>query len=85
MTNQDMASAARVEGLVADVKVFKTQFDVFRFMKRVTELYGARAFMVLNMPGSTAQDLGSSSIITNWPADLLTEFDQVSLLAGSPV
>lgn len=85
MTSKDMASAARVEGLVADVKGFKTQFDVFRFMKRVTELCGARAFMVLNMPGSTAQDLGSSSIITNWPADLLTEFDQVALLAGSPV
>ncbi|MFN3832001.1 MAG: LuxR family transcriptional regulator [Allorhizobium sp.] len=85
MTNQDMATAARMDGLITDVKGFKTQFDVFRFMKRVTELFGARAFMVLNMPGATAQDLGSSSIITNWPADLLTEFDQVSLLSGSPV
>jgi LuxR family transcriptional regulator, quorum-sensing system regulator BjaR1 len=85
MTNQDMAGAARVESLIADVASFKTQFDVFRFMKRVTELYGARAFMVLNMPSSTAHDLGSSSIITNWPSDLLTEFDQVALLSGSPV
>lgn len=85
MTNQDMAAAERVEGLITDVKGFKTQFDVFRFMKRVTELYGARAFMVLNMPGATAQELGSSSIITNWPSDLLTEFDQISLLSGSPV
>lgn len=85
MTNQDMAAAERVDGLITDVKGFKTQFDVFRFMKRVTELYGARAFMVLNMPGATAQELGSSSIITNWPSDLLTEFDQISLLSGSPV
>jgi hypothetical protein len=85
MTNQDTATAARMEGLIADVKGFKTQFDVFRFMKRVTELFGARAFMVLNMPGATAQELSSSSIITNWPADLLTEFDQVALLSGSPV
>ncbi|MGL4197033.1 MAG: helix-turn-helix transcriptional regulator [Allorhizobium sp.] len=84
-TSENREIAARVEGLITDVKGFKTQFDVFRFMKRVTETYGARAFMVLNMPGSTAQDLSSSSIITNWPADLLTEFDQVALLSGSPV
>ncbi|MBA4799312.1 helix-turn-helix transcriptional regulator [Rhizobium rosettiformans] len=85
MTNQDMATAERLDGLISDIKSFKTQFDVFRFMKRVTELYGARAFMVLNMPGATAQELSSSSIITNWPADLLTEFDQGALLSGSPV
>lgn len=85
MTNQDLQAGARVDGFVADIKGFKTQFDVFRFMKRVTEQYGARAFMVLNMPGPTAQDLSSSSIITNWPSDLITEFDQISLLSGSPV
>jgi DNA-binding CsgD family transcriptional regulator len=85
MTNQDLQAGARVDGFVADIKGFKTQFDVFRFMKRVTEQYGARAFMVLNMPGATAQDLSSSSIITNWPSDLITEFDQISLLSGSPV
>jgi DNA-binding CsgD family transcriptional regulator len=85
MTTQDMVTPERVDGLITDVKGFKTQFDVFRFMKRVTEMYGARAFMVMNMPGATAQELASSSIITNWPADLLTEFDQTSLLSGSPV
>ena len=47
MTNQDMATAERLDGLISDIKSFKTQFDVFRFMKRVTELYGARAFMVV--------------------------------------
>ncbi|RKE85954.1 autoinducer binding domain-containing protein [Rhizobium sp. AG855] len=85
MTDLDPPTFERIEGLVTEVKTFKTQFDVFRFMKRATEAFGARCFMVLNMPGPTARDLSSSSIITNWPSDLLTEFDQVSLLSDSPV
>jgi DNA-binding CsgD family transcriptional regulator len=85
MTDLDPSVAERIGNLVTEVKTFKTQFDVFRFMKRTTELFGARSFMVLNLPGPTARDLGSSSIITNWPSDLLTEFDQVSLLSDSPV
>ncbi|CAH0339698.1 Transcriptional activator protein LuxR [Rhizobium sp. CECT 9324] len=85
MTANDAPDASRIEALVLEVKSFKTQFDVFRFMKRATEHYGSRAFMVLNMPGATSLDLSSSSIITNWPSDLLTEFDQGALLSGSPI
>ena len=75
----------RIADYVADIGGFKTQFDVFRFMKRLTEHYGARAFMVLNLPSATSLDLSSNSIITNWPADLIAEYDQVALLASSPV
>lgn len=77
--------ASRIAACVADIGGFKTQFDVFRFMKRLTEHYGARAFMVLNLPSPTSLDLSSNSIITNWPADLIAEYDQVALLASSPV
>jgi hypothetical protein len=75
----------RIADYVADIGGFKTQFDVFRFMKRLTEHYGARAFMVLNLPSATSLDLSSNSIITNWPADLIAEYDQVALLASSPI
>lgn len=85
MSDQETVSAHRIEPLIAEVAGFRTQFDVFRFMKRATELYGARAFMVVNLPGPTAQSLASSSIITNWPSDLISEFDQGGLLVGSPV
>ncbi|KPF45681.1 helix-turn-helix transcriptional regulator [Rhizobium sp. G187] len=85
MSPLENVKESRIDTLVEEVSGFKTQFDVFRFMKRVTEQYGSRAFMVVNLPGPTALSLASSSIITNWPSDLISEFDQVGLLAGSPV
>ncbi|PZU81991.1 MAG: LuxR family transcriptional regulator [Shinella sp.] len=85
MTTIESDASERVAAYVAEIGSFKTQFDVFRFMKRLTESYGARAFMVLNMPSPTSLDLSSNSIITNWPADLLTEYDQAPLLSSSPL
>ncbi|MGO7638615.1 LuxR family transcriptional regulator, partial [Rhizobium leguminosarum] len=33
---------------IKEIAGLKTQFDIFRFLKRVTEAYRSRAFMVLN-------------------------------------
>ncbi len=44
MTDLDPPAVERIEGLVTEVKSFKTQFDVFRFMKRATEMFGSRCF-----------------------------------------
>ena len=86
MTTFDSAgSTAAVHDIINEIASFKTQFDVFRLMKRIAEAYGARAFMVLNIPSATSLDLSSNSIITNWPADLLSSYDKVALLSGSPV
>lgn len=71
--------------MLTELHSYKTQFDVFRFMKRLTDSVGARAFMVFNIPHATSVDLSSSSIITNWPAELLSSYDQSRLLANSPV
>ncbi|MCL6706099.1 autoinducer binding domain-containing protein [Pseudomonas sp. R2.Fl] len=86
MSEVESYSRARpVDGLIEDLGTYKTQFDVFRFMKRVAELYGARTFMVFNLPSSTSLDLSANSIITNWPAELLATYDQRQLLSDSPV
>ncbi len=84
-TLESVARAERIAGFVSELTGFKAQFDLFRFMRRLTESYGARAFMVMNMPGATSLDLANNSIITNWPADLINEYDQVPLLATSPI
>lgn len=68
---------------IAEIPALKTQFDVFRFMKRLTETYRQRAFMVMNLPGATATELAGNTIITNWPAELLAAFDQARMLANS--
>ncbi|MGV8936191.1 MAG: helix-turn-helix transcriptional regulator [Allorhizobium sp.] len=78
-------SANTVAEVISEVVGFKTQFDVFRFMKRLTVEYRSGVFMVLNLPSATSRDIASNSIITNWPADLLTGFDQGGLLPDSPI
>ncbi|MGO7421184.1 autoinducer binding domain-containing protein, partial [Rhizobium ruizarguesonis] len=70
---------------VQEIAGLKTQFDIFRFMKRVTEAYRSRAFMVLNLPPITSLDLQGSTVITSWPAELLALYDQEGLMVNSPV
>ncbi|MGG7516434.1 LuxR family transcriptional regulator [Allorhizobium undicola] len=82
---QSRFSAAAVEGFLKELTLSRTQFDVFRLMKRVTEHYEARHFMVLNMPPADSRMLSASSVITNWPAEVLNEYDQYELLATSPI
>ena len=75
----------RGEGSIEEISRLKTQFDVFRFMKGLTEIYRCRAFMVFNLPPITSSDLQSNSVINNWSAELLSIYDQESLMATSPV
>ncbi|NKK30533.1 LuxR family transcriptional regulator [Rhizobium leguminosarum] len=70
---------------IKEIAGLKTQFDIFRFMKRVTEAYRSRAFMVLNLPPITSFDLQGSTVITSWPAELLALYDQEGLMVNSPV
>lgn len=85
VANNHMSRASDVERFIRDLSNAKTQFDVFRFMKRIAEYFGARFFMVANMPPAQARSLANCSVITNWPAESLTEYDQASLLPTSPV
>ncbi|HEX5935608.1 MAG TPA: LuxR family transcriptional regulator [Pseudorhizobium sp.] len=74
-----------MEEKLREIARLNTQFDVFRFMKRLTEDYGARAFMVVNLPPLTSMTLSSSTVITSLPADLISAFDKEGLLSSSPV
>jgi DNA-binding CsgD family transcriptional regulator len=78
-------SAFSVEDFIADIVALRTQFDVFRAMKRLTEAYGCRAFMVMNLPPRTSLDLQSNSIINNWPTELLSIYDQEGLLPNDAI
>lgn len=77
--------ADSLEAKLQEVVALKTQFDVFRFMKRVAEEYGARVFMVVNLPPMTSLALSSNTVITNLPAELIAAYDRDGLLASSPV
>jgi len=86
MSNSEKPAETRsFDGNVEEIGGLKTQFDVFRFMKRVTEYYACRTFLVMTLPGATSLDLSSNSVITNWPAELMAHFDREGLMQTSPV
>ncbi len=86
MANTEKAEEPRAPGGgVGEIADLKTQFDVFRFMKRMTEHYGCRAFMVLNLPHATSLELSSNTVITSWPAELISLFDREGMMQTSPV
>jgi len=86
MGNTEKAEEPRIFGWsVGEIAELKTQFDVFRFMKRITEHYGCRAFMVLNLPHATSLELSNNTVITNWPAELMSLFDREGMMQTSPV
>lgn len=70
---------------VDEIEALTTQYDIFRFMKKWTETWQMRAFMVLEVPVQTHGDLGEQTIITNWPAELLQVYDNESLFRRSNV
>lgn len=80
-----MATTRLEDGFEAEIRDLKTQFDVFRYMKRLTERYQMNSFMVLNVPGSTVNQLARASIITSLPAEFMSQFDRDLMLENSPV
>jgi DNA-binding CsgD family transcriptional regulator len=75
----------RLSESVSEIARLDTQFDIFRFMRRLSDAYGFRAFMVWPVPPRTVQVLSGNTIITNWPSELLALFDERQLLQNSPV
>lgn len=70
---------------VSELTCLESQYDVFRFMKRVTESWGMKAFMVMNLPMQMSLTLSQCTVITSWPADLLQQYDNDGLLVDSNV
>jgi LuxR family quorum sensing-dependent transcriptional regulator len=70
---------------VAEVDGLMTQYDIFRFMKRWTEAWEMRAFMVLDVPPQLQGSLSDHTIITSWPAELLQTYDNDGFLKRSNV
>jgi DNA-binding CsgD family transcriptional regulator len=69
--------------LLKEISTLTTQFDVLRFLKKTTELFRARAFIVLRVPSVTTNAIQAASVITSWPSELLTKYDAEGLLQTS--
>jgi len=69
--------------LLKEISTLATQFDVLRLLKKTTELFHARAFIVLRVPSATTYAIQAASVITSWPAELLAKYDAEGLLKSS--
>lgn len=74
-----------MEALISEIGTLATQYDVVRLLKKVTESYGLRAFLVVTMPGSLTQAIQSISVVSSLPAELTSRYDQALLMGTSPV
>ncbi len=82
---QTASDAFAIDGDISEIGNLSTQFDVIRYMKRIAEHYGCRTFVVLNLPPATSRELSSNTIVTNWPAELMSLFDSEGLMQTSLV
>jgi LuxR family quorum sensing-dependent transcriptional regulator len=82
---QTASDAFAIDGDISEIVNLSTQFDVIRYMKRIAEHYGCRTFVVLNLPSATSRELSANTIVTNWPAELMSLFDSEGLMQTSLV
>jgi DNA-binding CsgD family transcriptional regulator len=85
MDSERETQSGQFGDLAKALPALATQYDVFRFLKTVAERYRMRAFLVSRMPDATSQTLQSLSIISSWPADLLTRHDQQGRVGTNPI
>jgi DNA-binding CsgD family transcriptional regulator len=76
------AEVNRVEKLTAS---FNTHYDVFKYLKGLTQDLGMNVFLVLTLPTVDTVEIGATKIITNWPAEMVDYYDAHNLMIDSPV
>jgi LuxR family quorum sensing-dependent transcriptional regulator len=74
--------AGEPSGALGEIESLKSQFDVFRFLKRTADLFGFKGFLVLKLPLETSLLLSENAVISNLPAEFMNEFDRLGLMRG---
>lgn len=83
-----MDAEARKEltrSFLKEIGTLETQFDIFRFLKRLCDLFSFKAFIVFRLPQPSDTRISERSVITNWPTAFLSAYDRLGLLRTSPV
>lgn len=76
------AELARVEEAAAG---FNTHYEVFKYMKGLTQGLGMNAFLIMTLPTVDIVEIGATKVITNWPAEMVDYYDAHNLMIDSPV
>jgi DNA-binding CsgD family transcriptional regulator len=73
------------KAFLGEIATLQTQFDIFRLLKRICDLFGFSAFMVLRLPDNAANAIAEHSVINNWPSEFTAAYDRLGLLNASPL
>lgn len=76
------AEINRIEEIAAG---FNTHYEVFKYMKGLTQDLGMNAFLIMTLPTMDIVEIGATKIITNWPAEMVDYYDAHNLMIDSPV
>lgn len=62
-----------------------SQFDVFRYMREITQRFSYRYFAINSLDGEFQARLADTIIITSAPSDLIRRHDEYDFAASNPV
>lgn len=85
METQEERLSNEKTALLKAISALATQYDIVRVLRKVTELFGMRAFLVTRMPAATSHTLQSTSVVSSWPTELMARYDQAALMGNSPI
>ena len=85
MENEERGLFEEKVALLKSVPTLATQYDIVRFLKKVSSLYGMGAFLVMRMPSATSHLIQSASIISSWSTEFVMRYDQAAQTGDSPI
>lgn len=66
-----------------EIAKLETQFDIIRYMRRITQVFGFKTFLICSIPSIDVERLAVSTVISNMTAELLNKYDSISMLRFS--
>jgi LuxR family quorum sensing-dependent transcriptional regulator len=71
--------------LAVRISECKTNYDILRIAREFARAHGFDYFSIGRIPDPGERTLASISIVSNWPPDMVTAYDELGFLLKSPV
>ena len=62
-----------------DIAGLQTQFDLLRYMRRISQAFGFKSFMICHLPSFDGEKLAANSLLSNMPAELVSKVPTADL------
>lgn len=76
---------SELAALAEQLAACSSQFDVFRYLREVTQRFGYRYFAVNSLPKEGHARISETVIITSAPSDLIKRHDEFDFSASNPI